>query len=465
MKRRNFILTLLMMLIPLATWGEDYVGKSTSYTFQYDGQAKISFRIPTYDQNGDDSWVYDGNVYYREEGTDAQVCILNWWVDETDIDGDDTYVWTNMRTFAPGTVQFMCSKVKKDADNPVLSQATLRRGVYEVDDNGLMIIDLDWHIPRELRGRNLIISWKVHKSGNHDIKNRWVEIPEQTVQVNAAPAETTPMIMEPMLSYESTHVGQTSVPWMIAATNIQKAQAEYFDRTTNHQQTQTLETDSNTVMGYVYVPADHLIDNFTVVVDYKDTEGALLTGRRSNPPLSVPTLHQAKNLKAQLQPDGKTRLTWNINDTQWGDIMETDQWEIQRNVTGANSMGDANWKTVGMVTFDSKQADYEFIDEGLPQVYDNKPVGYRIRRMATASWDWTEQAGVQTLTVMQPISLPYVQSATVERAPNWGENDAYDMLLNWRFPHSAPGIIANNTDAIMIASASDWNAFAERVNN
>lgn len=465
MNRRNFILTLLMMLIPLATWGEDYVGKSTSYTFQYDGQAKISFRIPTYDQNGDDSWVYDGNVYYREEGTDAQVCILNWWVDESDIDGDDTYVWTNMRTFAPGTVQFMCSKVKKDADNPVLSQATLRRGVYEVDDNGLMIIDLDWHIPRELRGRNLIISWKVHKSGNHDIKNRWVEIPEQTVQVNAAPAETTPMIMEPMLSYESTHVGQTSVPWMIAATNIQKAQAEYFDRTTNHQQTQTLETDSNTVMGYVYVPADHLIDNFTVVVDYKDTEGALLTGRRSNPPLSVPTLHQAKNLKAQLQPDGKTRLTWNINDTQWGDIMETDQWEIQRNVTGANSMGDANWKTVGMVTFDSKQADYEFIDEGLIQVYDNKPVSYRVRRMATASWDWTEQAGVQTLTVMQPISLPYVQSATVERAPNWGENDAYDMLLNWRFPHSAPGIIANNTEAIKIASASDWNAFAERVNN
>ena len=301
----SFITILFVSFLVHPVLAKDYVGNITAYQFQYDGVDKISFRIPTYDQNGDDSWVYDGNVYYRVEGTDAQVCILNWWVAETDIDDDDTYVWTNMRTFAPGTVQFMCSKVKKDADNPVLSQDIIKRGVYEVNNDGLMIIDLDWHLPRELRGKNLIISWKVHKSGNNSIKNRWVDIPDQTIQVNDAPAEVDPMILEPLLSYETSHTGQISVPWMIAATNLQHAQAEYFDRTVNQQVTQVLDTDSNTVMGYVYVPADHLIDNFTVVVDYKDTEGALLTGRRSNPPLSIPSLHHAKNFAAQLQPDGK----------------------------------------------------------------------------------------------------------------------------------------------------------------
>lgn len=466
-----FITLFLLSFSVQSVLAKDYVGNVTSYQFQYDGVDKISFRIPTYDQNGDDSWVYDGNVYYRVEGTDAQVCILNWWVAETDIDGDDTYVWTNMRTFAPGTVQFMCSKVKKDADNPVLSQDIIKRGVYEVNDDGLMIIDLDWHLPRELRGKNLIISWKVHKSGNNSIKNRWVDIPDQTIQVNDAPAEVDPMILEPVLSYETSHTGQISVPWMIAATNLQHAQAEYFDRTVNQQVTQVLDTDSSTVMGYVYVPADHLIENFTVVVDYKDTEGALLTGRRSNPPLSIPLLHHAKNFAAQLQPDGKTLLTWSITDTQWGDIMDTDQWEIQRNLTGTTGMGDSNWQTVGMVAFDEATADYEFTDEALPQVYNNQPVSYRIRRMATASWGWTTQAGVAMLVIPQSLALPYVQSATVQRAPNWGENDVRDIMLSWDFPPSAFGMKvfpleqAASTEVVEIATADDWKSFADRVNN
>ncbi|UKK49182.1 hypothetical protein L6475_04275 [Prevotella sp. E9-3] len=465
----SFITLFLLSFSVQSVLAKDYVGNVTSYQFQYDGVDKISFRIPTYDQNSDDSWVYDGNVYYRVEGTDAQVCILNWWVAETDIDDDDTYVWTNMRTFAPGTVQFMCSKVKKDADNPVLSQDIIKRGVYEVD--GLMIIDLDWHLPRELRGKNLIISWKVHKTGNNSIKNRWVDIPDQTIQVNAAPAEVNPIILEPVLSYETSHTGQISVPWMIAATNLQHAQAEYFDRTVNQQVTQVLETDSSTVMGYVYVPADHLIDNFTVVVDYKDTEGALLTGRRSNPPLSIPLLHHAKNFAAQLQPDGKTLLTWSITDTQWGDIMNTDQWEIQRNLTGTTGMGDSNWQTVGMVAFDEATADYEFTDEALPQVYNNQPVSYRIRRMATASWGWSTQAGVAMLVITQPLALPYVQSATVQRAPNWGENDVRDIMLSWDFPPSAFGMKTVSSEksvsgeVVEIATADDWKAFADRVNN
>ena len=467
MKRKRFILTLLMALIPFMTWTQDYVGQISSYKMQYDGAGKIEFELPVYDQNGYDSWVYDSYVYYVVEGTSNKVIIVMWSTVQTDIAHEATTIDSWMYTNAPGTVQLMRSKsVETTWSNPILTSEKAKYTIpYTVTSNERMVLNIDWYLPRELRGKNITIGWDVRRNGNDDIPNDRVRIPDQSLSITNPPAEVDPMLLDPMLAYEASHVGQIAVPWMIAANSVEKAQAEYFDRTINQQVTQVMETDNTTVMGYAYVPADHIIENFTVVVDYKDTEGTLLSGRRSSPPLSVPTLHHARNFTAQLQADGKARLTWNITDLQWDDIMETDQWEVQRNVTGSTGMSDSNWKTVGMVNFDSKQADYEFIDEGLIQVYDNKPVSYRVRRMATASWDWTAQAGVQTLTVMQPISLPYVQSATVERAPNWGENDAYDMLLNWRFPHSAPGIIANNAEAIKIASASDWNAFAERVNN
>ena len=471
----SFITLFVTFLLVQTAFAEDYNGQISSYQALYDGKSTISFQLPTYDQNGYDSWVYDGNVYYQVAGSESKVTIVNWWVRDKDIPHSATTIFTWMRSFAPGVVQYMRSKsVEKEWSNPILEQKEVCWEVPHVDnDEGKerMVLNVDWHLPPELRGKSIIITWRVHKDGNGHVDNARVDVPNMTFQIVDEPIETDPMLLQPMVSYEVAHSGEIAIPWMIAATNVQKVQAEYYDRTHGNQVTQTLLTDSTTVTGNVYVPAEHVIDNFSVVVDYKNSEGTLVTGRRTTPAIAVPTLHQAKDFSAKLQPDGNAKLTWKIIDNHWEDIMPDDQWELQRNLTGTTGMGDANWKTIGMVTFNKDQIDYEFIDDGLAQVYANKPVSYRVRRMATANWDWTVEAGVVTVVVSQPLALPYVQSATVQRAPNWGMNGIHDIIVNWDFLQSAPGIPFMSSDTptsaevVEISTVEDWNAFADRVNN
>ena len=69
MKRiRQLLLTLLVLLFPVAASGEDYVGKAYNYTVQLEGTSQISLKLPVYDQSGSDSWVVTGNVYYTVNG-------------------------------------------------------------------------------------------------------------------------------------------------------------------------------------------------------------------------------------------------------------------------------------------------------------------------------------------------------------------------------------------------------------
>jgi hypothetical protein len=71
---------MLVAVMPMKVWAKDYVGQPGNYRVQYNGSDKIELTLPTYDQNGDDSWVYDGNVYYTVEGTNTKVKLVNWWV-------------------------------------------------------------------------------------------------------------------------------------------------------------------------------------------------------------------------------------------------------------------------------------------------------------------------------------------------------------------------------------------------
>lgn len=470
-------LTIMVVLMSTATMlAEDYVGRIGSYKLNYDGAGKITFEMPVYDQDGFDSWVYDSNVSYVLDGTSNKVVIVAWSSIEHDIPHEQNTVETWFSTQAPGTVQYMASKsVNLDASNPILTTEATQYTVYHsVTDQSRMVITAEWTLPRELRGKKITIVWQVNKTGNEDIKRAKVEVPDQDITITNPPKENDPILTTPVLSYEAGHIGETSIPWMLAASNVQGARLYYNDQTTKQPVEQTLQIDTTSVTGMLYVPADHLIKDLYLSVDYKDTEGTLVTDRRSTPSISVPTLHLAKNLTAQLKANGSAVLKWQIDNPKWEDIMDSDQWEIQRNLTGSNNQSDANWESIGMIGFDNKQTtDYEFVDEGLAEVYNNTAVSYRVRRVATANWGWTANAGIATIVVEQPMTLPVIESATVKRAPNWGEDFTYNMLLSWETSPSTDGVIINEekidnveTDKVVqIASAKDWKDFADRVNS
>ena len=77
---RYFGVVCMLLAFAPPAWAEDYVGQPMNYSVQQEGAGKIAIKAPCYDQEGSDSWVYDGNLYYTVEGTTTQVLLFNWWV-------------------------------------------------------------------------------------------------------------------------------------------------------------------------------------------------------------------------------------------------------------------------------------------------------------------------------------------------------------------------------------------------
>ena len=88
-----------------------------------------------------------------------------------------------------------------------------------------------------------------------------MEVPDQDITITNPPKENDPILTTPVLSYEAGHIGEISIPWMLAASNVQSARLCYNDQTTQQPVEQTLQIDTTSVTGMLYVPADHLIND------------------------------------------------------------------------------------------------------------------------------------------------------------------------------------------------------------
>lgn len=439
MKRiRQLLLTLLVLLFPVAASGEDYVGKAYNYTVQLEGTSQVSLKLPVYDQEGSDSWVLEGNVYYAVEGNSTKTTLVKWWSrdKDKDIDGNQTWVMPYMRTDAGGTVMLIRTMYDNynSSDNVRIYSREDYWTVRREPGKERMIMHVTWTVPRELRGKRLTFSWDVLRTGNGDIPRGKVDIEPTTISIPQAPEELDPMVMQPVLAFHSAHAGQVMIPWVIGTDKVQKAQMVYQDKTTGQNVSTSMDPASS---GMAYVPADHKIDNFYVQVDYKDSEGTTIYNRKSEPAISIPMLHTAKGLAAKILPNGHAQLDWHIDDPEWGDIMDGDQWEIQRNLTGSNDHNDSHWESIGMEPFDKGTANYQFVDEMLMAGYQNKAVSYRVRRISTADWGWSTSVGIALVTINYTMGLPTVTEATVVKAADWGIDSRHNVELTWKLKTSS----------------------------
>ena len=440
------------MLCMLSAWllpqtiSADNVENTQHYAVRMNGLDQLRIEMPVFDKAGDDGWCDKGYVYVTPEGEPQQTVVYYY---SRHKNTTNPYVW-----LSKGVDGAMTLHRDQGWSDLTVTTTELSCQLPPVPGTEYYMLYIDWTVPASLRGKNLTITWNVHKTGNHDERSATPTINPTTVSFSAIPDLTTPTLMDPMLGYDAAHAGKTMLVYTMAANEITGITA-YYTEVNGMQETMRMQKIGTDMSGFIYLDANKCYKDLYLKTTYKDTEGTARTSQSD--PIVVPTLHMPAGLTATLQDDNSVQLRWTCKNTTWADIAPDDSWEIQRNTTGTVN-AQAQWQPVGQVTFENCDTTYTFTDNSLVSNYEGKPVYYRVRRISTTAWEWSEGTYAETCLPFI-IMLPTVNDAHVSRGA-WTEDK---HTANFTF--TLGGVQYDSEGRFLLRSARDWETLAAMVNS
>ncbi len=451
MKQRVLFLFLVLLGLGQAmnVRADKFMQTASNYTCMQMGIDKLRFTLPTQYDGTINEGVQEGHVYVKVDNGPEQE-VFEWKCDDYS-DLDDGY-W--IKAYQPGTFQ-----LQGQAKSWTIFTANDNWVKYNLkpDDTNKdhYTTTVDWVIPRELRGHNLKLTVWVHVNwsgaGDWHVPDAYSH--RQMLDWDAPEAAATNAeLADFMLAYDQKQVGKIMSVYSINAKSVNWARLHYTDAVTGAQGTVALEKK---LVGFAYLPMTRSYTNVYLEASVKDSENydVIVTSE----PITASMMHVPTNLSVKLSPEGHALLTWKVNAPQQDDMEEYDQFEIQRNVNGTDIT--SGWQSCGSVTFESGADTYTFEDPDLLDLYKGIPVAYRVRRTSTGVWAWSDgSGGVQTVLSAIPV-LPQIENATVLRSSTW---DDETHVADFSFSY---GPSQDDQGHIIIRSAEDFKAFAQRVNN
>ncbi len=411
---------LLCCICTLPANALSFIKYASNYKCMVAGNNVLQFTLPSFDWYSAGANVHVTEPAYVEASPDGGqhwAHIIEWKHPGTWRDGD-----TYMRILAPGELDVQMTRYGK-------SNITIRKNDgwktfvigADADDDKHYSVTVKWSVPYEWQGNKIMLRFSAH----------WDDESSGTVSDSfdsydsPAPPQVAVNLMEPMVAYDKTHVGEILIPYYIQASKCKQLTLYYTDAVTEEKSS---FEQTAALSGNVYVPMDSPLKDVYLEANIVDTNGNELAGVRSET-ITVKPLHTPASFSATLKDDATVNLLWTVENSSYGDMMENDYWEIQRNMTGATDSSDPNWKTVTQIPFENGPDTLEYTDENILEYYLNKKIVYRIRRMSTAVWDWAEKAGAQTAVVTTSLILPMFSNATVHKE-KWTEQE-HTVKINW----------------------------------
>ncbi len=491
MKQKLLILFLVLLGLEqsLNVMADNYLQVPSGYTAQVQGLERIRFTLPTQLDGQQNEGIRIGTVYIREDGG-AMKELFSWGM------GDDYNVLTSDKESGKIAINAkyggewqLVGKVKGGHRYFQSNTNVIFTVAPNDDDDDHFTTTVDWTVPREVRGKRLTFHlW----CRSEDFSHSWfipsgVSDRSSTYQMCEwdcpASAEVNIMINEPLLSYDAAHAGSIMIPYSIQAKSVQSAIIYYTDVVSGETKSTPLSTK---LVDFAYLPADRSWKDIKIWAKLKDTENKDVTitsteSRTSN------MIHFPEDLSAQIQPDGKVKVTWKVNHEKEEDLDDSDNFEVQRNVKGLTGATDEGWTTINMEkSFVKGVSTYSIIDSTLLDRYEDKPVAYRVRRSSTTIWKWVSGSGYAMSTVPPILALPAFAEAFVQRTNTWNDEEhrvKFNFTTGPKYDNQGRFIVHRDADweefmamfkagkkkyadAVMVLmNESDWKKFADRVNN
>ena len=449
--RLSMLVCLLMAsLSTMADSGAWYFKESKYFTWTNSGDCEIEFSIPVFiwDSSGNDG-VRKGNIYVTPNG-ETETSILYYDYDTSrDQDKPATFQAQSEGDFK--IVNTTSGIVSFNRNSGSVSYLLKR----DADDDDHHTAKIRWKVPYHWRGKLLKMRVQftyydgyISNEVKHNLED--YDCPK--------PIASGITLMDPMLAFDKSSAGYISIPWYAQLKSLTDAKLRLVDGATGRVSIKRVETGG--LSGYVNIPMDRPYTSVVLKGHAVASDGSKIDGEFASNTIEVPMLHTPTALTATMRPDGKVTVKWQVDLPEWGDIMENDLFDIQRNMTGSTDPNDASWVTIGQELYERKKVNYEILDSTMLDGYQGKPVSYRVRRQATTLWGWTPAAKYAQVQIPAVLSLFGVTNATVTRSKTEWNDDVHKA--NFAFNFSSPEM---SSGQFIIRTAADWERFAQRVNS
>ena len=450
--RQAQIITMLLVLtiwaIPQGALADDYMQTASNYTCMQMGMDKVRFTLPTQYDGTTNEGVQNGYVYISVDGG-ASVTLFEWKCNKYS-ELDQGY-W--IKAYQGGSFQLVGKA--KSWTSFTSSSDWVKYYLNNDDDNkDHRTTTVDWVIPREMRGKNLKLymwahvnwsaagDWHIPSASTRRLMLDW-DAPES--------AATGAELSDFMLAYDQKQVGKIMTVYSINAKSVTSAKLYYTDAVTNVRGSMALE---NKLVSFAYLPMDRPYTNVYIEASVVDTEGYPVNVKSA--PIKASMVHVPKNFRVSLTPEGHAVLNWTVDDPIQEDMDEYDAFEIQRNVSGGESV--SGWQMCTTVNYEKGVGSYTYEDESLLEVFKGNPVAYRIRRLSAGIWSWSDGSGNAECTLNTLPVLPRIANATVQRTDTWND-ESHVAQVSFDF---SP--LASTDNNMILRDVADWEAFAARVN-
>ena len=437
-----FLLAILAWASPGTAMAEDWVSQTFFYAIRQDTGGMLRFEMPVYDQDGSDTWITDGKIYYQVGDGPKQI-FFEWGVAENNIAFEATHVNTNLKSSVDGSVVLLRSENTffPDYDVDMEKGRSYQHWIYrQTQQTEHYLAIVNWTVPRELRGKTITFSYDVNQKGNGNHQGgKKVVVPSKTIDMAASPTVMKPIVSQAMVLEEKEYLGKIVVPWMIPVDSAQvKRVVAVYNDVDGREWSINQEINSS---GFAVLRPDQAYRNFHIVCDYLDSEGYEMRNVASDSE-DIAMIHAPEDFAVHSQNDSKARvnLTWKIKELNYEDLLDGDVFQIQRSLSGK----DEDFVDIGFEMLDLSKEEYSFVDstivesltkENVNQVTGKVNITYRIRRGVTSIWGWesgvafnptvkTDHAGA-----MRPLRLTQVDDANAR----WKNKEDRTVNVRWTF--------------------------------
>ena len=151
---------LLLLLLAPARAAATYVDHTSNYMVTPAGAGEIKFKMPVYDKDGDDCWVYEARLYYQVEGSDTKTEVFYLFIGDDDKWGDipdsRPTLECDITNMGGGTLTIdpvVNGKNDRDPHSITIGTETVHCCVYNQGDQ--FYLNGVWIVPLEMRGKTV----------------------------------------------------------------------------------------------------------------------------------------------------------------------------------------------------------------------------------------------------------------------------------------------------------------------
>jgi hypothetical protein len=410
------------------------------------GANTIRIKAPVYDEDQADHWVSNANLRVRwtdDNGTEQVKAVLNWGYDKATHGGHDNDK-SELPVFFATEVGGSLDITQGNSSNHFTLKSNdgkVTRTIYENNDGETYELSALWRVPYDMLGKKLEFEWGVMVDYTAGFDLPLQGLSNTTIELPAAQDVITPQLTSPSMSYSKE--GMLEIPWFMATSKMTKARYEYTDHLGKLHKVE-LQPKANSDVIYLDATVPH--NNFRIVVSYKDNLDNDIE-EISSQVQDMPVIHAPQGLTVRPLNDMKSKmeLSWSVAHHGTKDLSYTDQFVIQRSLTGKEE----DFEQIGMIFYAegvTTDSIFTMVDSTLVTsiaagmlknggTLDN--LTYRVRRAMTENWGWTNNpcASIAS-TVLSNLHLLRIANYTAQ----WEDSLSYTARVAWQYADEPGGV-------------------------